>query len=387
MVDPQHTQLVTQLEQAANAAQLERDTAKDRLEIAQYRLQQPNCYRWARHGAAWVFASMVGISGTIYALEKDALYIIPLATGVSLSAGLVSNAVDQRRQTAEKQDRVEVCRSSLAYTETNLRKTVSQYREAEETQWLLYGLNTSQAQLLALQEWMADPRRTIKDMLLETIDRVSLHFLHQSLDTLPSPLTTERDYRQLREQLLNPTFALQKESFLAHVFAKHRFLQEQELREAGLSSEALTQGTAIAAGSAVGALTGAGIAALSSSKAAIVNALTGTASVAAVVGAGLVAAQAVQGWLGKAESQRRQQESQRYQDAFTLTMQIYEAVMLAAQTEVTASQVQHLKMAQEALQALKKLKLKRQDLQVKQYAVLLGDRLHQCLHTPNPVKP
>jgi hypothetical protein len=206
MVDPQQMQLVNALAQQATEAELERNSAKDRLDIALYRAQQPNLYRWRQHGAAWIFASVVGMSGTVYALQKEAPYVIPLAAGAGLSAGLLSNAVDKRRQTDAKQDRLEMCRYGLGEAEKHLRQTVTLYREEEETGWLMYALNTGKESLLTLRTWMADPRRTMKDAVLDSIDIVTTQFLGQPLDNqrddrLNPSLAIERRYRQLRRQL------------------------------------------------------------------------------------------------------------------------------------------------------------------------------------------
>lgn len=388
MVDPQQIQLVNALAQQATEAELERNSAKDRLDIALYRAQQPNPYRWRQHGAAWIFAGVVGMSGTVYALQKEAPYVMPMAAGVGLSAGLLSNAVDKRRQTNAKQDRLELCRYGLGEAEKHLRQTVTLYREEEETGWLMYALNTSKESLLTLRTWMADPRRTMKDAVLESIDIVTTQFLEQPLDDLRSlSLTTERNYRQVRRQLFDEAIALKKDEFLANVFAKHHFLREQELQQAGLKADLFIQSTAVGVGSVTGLLAGAGITALSakaaamgSSKMAIAaHSITGTIGITAVVGAGLLAAGTLHNWMSKADQQRRQREAQQFEEAFAVTAQILETVMQAQTVQDVAERRIHLQAAYDGFCTLKRRLLKGQDIEMKQYVEILGDRLQRSL--------
>jgi hypothetical protein len=395
MVDPQQIQLVNALEQQATEAELARNEAKDRLDIARYHAQQPNAYRWRQHSVAWIFAGVVGASGTIYALEREAPYVVPLAAGVGLSAGLLSNAADNRKQTNFKQDRLELCRYGLGEAEKHLRQAATLYREEEETGWLMYALDTSKEKLLALRTWMSDPRRTMKDSVLESIDLLSTQFLAQPLDDRRNPsLSTERHYRQVRRQLFDEGIALKKDEFLANVFAKHHFLREQELQESGLKADLLMKSAAVSVGSTAGLLAGASItalgsnvAALGSSKVAIAHAITGTASIAAVLGAGLLAAGTFHNWLTKADHQRRQREAQQFQDAFATTTQILETVMLAQNTQDVMERRAHLQNADRELSALKRDMLKAQDVQMKQYVDILGDRLQRALKTVAKQQP
>ncbi len=389
MVDPQQIQLVNALAQQATEAELERNSAKDRLDIALYRAQQPNPYRWRQHGAAWIFAGVVGMSGTVYAFQKEAPYVMPMAAGAGLSAGLLSNAVDKRRQTDAKQDRLEMCRYGLGEAEKHLRQTVTLYREEEETGWLMYALNTSKESLLTLRTWMADPRRTMKDTVLESIDIVTTQFLKQPLedDQLNSSLTIERQYRKVRGELFDGAIALKKDEFLANVFAKHHFLREQELQQAGLKTDLFIQSTAVGVGSVTGLLAGAGITALSakaaamgSSKMAIAaHSITGTIGITAVVGAGLLAAGTLHNWMSKADKQRRQREAQQFEEAFAVTAQILEMVMRAQTAQDVAERRIHLQAAYDGFNALKRQALKGQDIEMKQYVEILGDRLQRSL--------
>jgi hypothetical protein len=386
MRDPQQIQLVNQLEHQANEAQLARNTAKDRLDIALYRSQQLNRYRWRQHGAAWLFAGLVGVGGTVYATNNEAPYIIPLAAGCGLGAGLLSNAADQRRQTYEKQDRLQLCRYDLTQSEKQLRQAVTRYREEEETGWLMYALDTSKDKLLALREWMADPRRTMKDAVLESIDIVTTQFLDQPLEKqFNDPLATERAYRQARQQLFSEAIALQKDEFLANVFTKHHLLREQELQSAGVKADWLTKGTTIGVGSAAGLLAGAGItalgskAALGSSKAMLAHTITGTASIAAVVGVGLLTAGTVHRWINQANHRRRQQEAQQFQDAFAITTQILDNITQARGVEEPKTQHQSLQKALDCLNTLRRQAIKSQDRQMKKYVEILSDRLQQSL--------
>ncbi len=388
MVDPQQIQLVNALAQQATEAELERNSAKDRLDIALYRAQQPNPYRWRQHGAAWIFAGVVGMSGTVYALQKEAPYVMPIAAGAGLSVGLLSNAADKRRQTNAKQDRLEMCRHGLGEAEKHLRQTVTLYREEEETGWLMYALNTSKDSFLTLRTWMADPRRTMKDAVLESIDIVTTQFLGQPLeDRLNPSLTTERHYRNVRRQLFEEEIALKKDEFLANVFAKHHFLREQELQQAGLKADLFIQSTAIGVGSVTGLLAGAGITALSAKAAAIgsskmaiaAHSITGTIGITAVVGAGLLAAGTLHNWMSKTDQQRRQREAQQFEEAFAATAQILETVMQAQTAQDVAERRIHLQAAYDGFCTLKRQALKGQDIEMKQYVEILGDRLQRSL--------
>jgi hypothetical protein len=387
MVDPQQIQLVRTLEAQAAEAELERNTAKDRFDIALYRSRQPNRYRWKQHGAAWIFAGVVGMSGTIYALDKDAPFVIPVAAGAGLSAGLLSNSVDRRRQTYEKQDRLELCRYGLGEAEKQLRQAVTLYREEEETGWLMYAVDTSKDKLLALRTWMSDPRRTMKDAVLESIDIATAQFLQQPLeDPLHPALAQERQFRQVRHQLFNEAIALRKDEFLANVFAKHHFLREQELQEAGLQADLFINAAAVGVGSATGLLAGTGITALSSkmavlgsSKAVMAQAAMGAAGIATVLGAGLLAAGTVHGWMKQSDRQRRQREAQQFQDAFAIATQILETMMQAQAAQNPTDCRKHLQAAYDRLNTLKRQALKGQDGQMKQYVEILGHRLQQSL--------
>jgi hypothetical protein len=387
MVDPQQIQLVNTLEQQATEAELERNLAKDQFDIALYYAQQPNVYRWRQHGVAWIFAGVVGISGTVYALEQEAPYIIPVAAGAGLSAGLLSNAIDKRKQTDIKQDRLELSRYGLGEAEKHLRQAVTLYREEEETGWLMYALETPKEKLLALRTWMSDPRRTMKDSVLESIDLITTQVLQQPLDDrLPPSLATERSNRQMRRRLFDEEMALQKDEFLANVFAKHHFLREKELQEAGLKADLLMKSAAVGFGSAAGLFAGASmttlgsnVATLGSSKMAIAHALTGTASIAAVLGAGLLAAGTFHSWMNKADSQRRQREAQQFQDAFALTTQILETVMVAQNTQDVTERHVYLQNAYGSLNTLKRDMSKAQDAQMKQYVEILGHSLQRAL--------
>jgi hypothetical protein len=395
MVDPQQIQLVNALEQQATEAELARNEAKDRFDIARYRSQQPNVYRWRQHSIAWIFASVVGASGTIYALEREAPYVVPLAAGVGLSAGLLSNTTDKRKQTNLKQDRLELSRYGLGEAEKHLRQAVTLYREEEETGWLMYALDTSKEKLLALRTWMSDPRRTMKDSLLESIDLIATQFLEQPLDDRRNPsLSTERQYRQVRRQLFDEGIALKKDEFLANVFAKHHFLREQEIQETGLKADLLIKSAAVGIGSTTGLLAGASMtalgsnmAALGSSKVAIAHAITGTASIAAVLGAGLLAAGTFHNWLSKSDQQRRQREAQQFQDAFAMTTQILETVMLAQNTQDMTERRAQLQCAYQGLNTLKRDMVKAQDAQMKQYVEILGDRLQRAIKTVAKQQP
>jgi transposase-like protein len=391
MKDSQQRQLVHQLEQQADEAQLARNMAKDQFDVALHKAQQPNRYRWQQHGAVWLFAGVVGTGGTLYAVVGKAPLMLPLTSGAAVGAGLLSNTVDQRRQTAEKQSRLTRSRYNLSDAERLLHQTVLQYREEEELGWLMYALDTQKEKLLALRSWMGDPRRTMKDSVLEAVDIVTATFLQQPLETAASsPLAAERGYRQLRQRLFSETITLKKDAFLANVFAKHHLLREQELQRAGVTADWLINSTAVSTGSSVGLLAGAGLtalgtkAALGTSPLAMAHGLTGIASVATVVGVGLLTASTVHQWLNQAQAQRRQQEAQQFHDAFERVNQVLENVLEAQQAKTIAAQHQRLQSALKELNALKKEALKSQDSQMKRYVGILGERLQQAVQATAP---
>jgi hypothetical protein len=386
MTDPQQTEHVAVLEHQANEAQLIRNNAKDQFEIAQHRSQLPNIFRWRHHTAAFIIAGVVGTGGSMYALKADAPYMVPVAAGAGLSVGLASNALDDRKQKREKHHWLEVCRYDLGQAETQMRQCVAQYREEEEIRWLMYALDIRKAQILTLREWMADPRRTMKDAIAESIDIVTTQFLKQPPDTLHQ-LAQERDNRQLRQRLFSETLQVQKDEFANHVFSKHNLLRDQELQEIALNADLLNKGVTIAGGTAAGLIAGtgltamgAGVAGLGSSKIALVHAVSNPLSFAATVGVGILAAGTLNRWMSKRESDRRQRESQQFHDAFTVTTQILEALTQAQTLSSKAAQHRLLQQALEQVNALKGQALKRQDPQLKEYVQLLGDRLQACLH-------
>jgi len=147
------------------------------------------------------------------------------------------------------------------------------------------------------------------------------------------------------------------------------------------------QSTAVGVGSVTGLLAGAGITALSakaaamgSSKVAIAaHTITGAVGITAVVGAGLLAAGTLHHWMSKADHQRRQREAQQFEEAFTATAQILEAVMQAQTTQNLTERRTHLQAAYDGLNALKRQGLKGQDIEMKQYVEILGDRLQRSL--------
>jgi hypothetical protein len=252
----------------------------------------------------------------------------------------------------------------------------------------MYALDVRKEEFLALREWMADPRRTMKDAVLESIDIVTTQFLKQPLEAdVISPLPLERKYRQLRQQLFSPEIQLQKNEFLANLFSKHHLLRDREQVAAASSSDTRVKTFSLSGGTAAGLLTGSGVTAfgatmastLGSSNAAIANTLTSTGSFAAAIGVGLLAAGTIYSWMAKTEAERRQLESQQFHNAFTIATQILEEVLQAQTTSDRTAQNRKLQSAWERLNAFKKRELRSQDRQLKQYAGLLGDRIEQYL--------
>ncbi len=390
MIDPQQTELVAVLEEQADTAQWARDSAKDQCDIATYRAQQPPVYRWKRQSTALLWAGAIGLGGSLFVTSQGAPYVSPLFIGTGVGIGLASKSLDDRRQKREKKDWLNISRYELEQTETALRQAVTVYREEQEIGWLMYALEIRKEELLALREWMSDPRRTMKDAMLESIDIVTVQFLQQPLEADPvSRLPPERRYRQVRQRLLNPDFQLQKDEFLGNVFSKHHFLRDQELQTAVSQSNVRTKTWSATGGTVAGLVTGSGISAmgaslattLGSSKMVIAHTLASTGSLAAL-GVGLLAAGTLHRWMAKSEAERRQTESQQFHDAFTIATQILEDILAAQTAPDEPTQKQKLQTAHNRLKAFQQNELKTQDLQLKQYAGLLSDRLKQYLQ-PN----
>jgi hypothetical protein len=387
MIDPQQTELVTVLEEQADTAQWTRNSAKDQFDIASYRAQQPPVYRWKRQSTALIWAGAISLGGSLYATGQGVPYATPLFVGTGVSIGLGSKSLDDRRQKREKKDGLNLSRYELEQAETNLRQAVTLYREEQETGWLMYALEIRKEELLALREWMSDPRRTMKDAMLESIDIVTASFLQSPLEAdLVSRLPLERHHRQVRQRLLSHDLQLQKDEFLGHVFSKHHLLRDQELQIAASHSNVRTKTWSATGGTVAGLMTGSGISAmgasiagtLGSSKMAIAHTLASTGSLAAL-GVGLLAAGTLHRWMAKSETERRQIESQQFHDAFTITTQILEDILSAQTATDEVTQKHHLQTAQNRLKAFGQNELRTQDPQLKQYAGLLGDRLKQYL--------
>jgi hypothetical protein len=390
MIDPKQTELIAVLEHQADEAQLARDNAKDRFDIAHHRSQQSSVFRWGKHTAAFLVAGVIGTGGTLYGLKQDAPYVIPVAAGASLSVGLISNSLDDRRQKREKSDWLSTCRYDLGRAETQLRQCVMQYREEEEISWLMYSLGIEKEQILGLREWMADPRRTMKDAIAESIDIVTEQFLKQPPQSeTVSRLLQERENRQMRQRLFSETLQLQKDEFVGHVFSKHNLLRDRELKELALNADLWSHGVSIGGGTATGLLAGAGMTALGagvaggSTKMAIAHAVSSPLSFAATLGVGVLAAGTLRRWMLKRESDRRQLEAQQFHDAFLITTQILETLTQARTTASPEQQVQSLQSVWEQLNTFKRQELKRQDPQLKEYVNLLSDRLKAYLFPPS----
>ena len=390
MTDPQQTELVAVLEHQANEAELVRNSAIDELEIAHHRSQQSNVFRWGKHLSAFIIAGVVSTGGTLYALKQDAPYVIPVAAGVSLGVGLTSNSLDDRKQKREKAQRVDISRYNLKHAETRLRETVTQYREEEEIRWLMYALDIKKDHILTLKEWMADPRRTMKDAIAESIDIVSTQFLNQTpeAETVPR-LLLERQNRSLRQRLFSETLQLQKDEFVGNVFSKHHLLRDQELQSFALSADLFSKSVSVAGGTATGLMAGAGITALGagaaglgSTKMAIAHAVSSPLSFAATLGVGMLAAGTLRRWMLKREGERRQQEAHQFHDAFLITTQIQENLIQAQSATIAAEQTQYLQTVWEQVNAFKRQELKRQDPQLKEYVNILSERLKAYLYPP-----
>jgi hypothetical protein len=379
MTDPQQTERVAVLEHQANEAQLIRNTARDQFDIAQHRSRLPNVFRWRHHTAAFIMAGVIGTGGSLYAIKADAPYMIPVAAGAGLSVGLASNALDDRKQKREKLHRIEVCRYDLGQSETQMRQCVAEYREEEEIRWLMYALEIQRDRLITLREWMADPRRTMKDAIAESIDITTTQFLQQPLDA-SYQLIQERNNRQLRQRLFSETLQVQKDEFVNHVFAKHNLLRDQELQDVALSADLLNKSVTIAGGTAAGLMAGTSIAGLGSSKLAIAHAVSNPLSFAATLGVGILAAGTLHRWMSKIEKDRREREAQQFHESFAIATQILETLTQAQTLSSKTERHRQLQQALEQVNIFKGQTPKRQDPQLKEYANLLGDRLHTYLH-------
>jgi hypothetical protein len=392
-LDPEQTQLVFQLEQQANELQLTRNSARDRFEIAEYQSKQPNHLRWRKQLTAFSVAGFVGLVGTLYGWERRLLYWIPLSLGVGFGIGRVSVKIDDRRQTEEKQDWLAVCSHELQQADDSLAEVVTQYREAEETRWLMYAMELPKADLLNLQQWMADPRRTTKDTLLEAIDLVDTQFFQNPLDNTPGAVRSqERQLRQWRQQLLSQEFQVQKEHFMGTVISKHDLSRQQEL--SALSQQARTQRNLASStgGVGVGLAVGAGFSALGSNLATVFGAADvaigqtlSLGGMATAVGMGLVAATKIQKWMLQGEAERRQREAQKFQTLFQLSTQILETLLQAQENQTLMGKRQAISKALADLRQLKRQKI--EDPTLKQSIQWLTENLTSYLRDLQAEQP
>jgi hypothetical protein len=384
-LDPQQTQLVIELEQRANDAQWHRNADRDRFELADYHAKQPNRIRWRKQRTAFLMAGLLGLTGTLYGWQRRAYYWIPLSLGFGFGIGRVSVVIDDRRQSREKQEWLSICRYEFQRADSALEEAVTLYREAEETRWLMYALNIPKTELFALRNWMAEPRRTIKDSLLESLDLVNTQVFQQPFALNQSPeLARERQFRQWRNRLLSQDLQLQKEEFMHAVVAKHNFRRHQELETLAKQSRLQRAIASTTGGLGVGLATGAGVSAmganlvsaLGASEAALSQTLA-VGGMAAAVGVGLFAARQIQHWMLQSEAERRQREARQYQESFRLSTLILETLLTVSQMSERPVKKRAIL---ETLDAFKQLKRQKIEEPLLKGAIQdLGDRLRLYL--------
>ncbi|AUT02661.1 hypothetical protein CLI64_20945 [Nostoc sp. CENA543] len=391
-MDKQQRDLITLLENKAYDSQMQRNNAQDLFDIAVHKSQQPNKFILNKHLLPFAIAGFIGASGVYMELKQGVQYASLAGAGIGLLTSLASNSRDDARQTREKGELVSRAKLELETSESKLAKDLQTFNTELEIGYLMWALDITKAEVFSLQEWMSDPRRTMKDAILTSIDIVILHYLQQTLDVLHiESLVRERRYRSIRDKLMSEETQLNKDDFMSQVVTKNHLLQAQEARN-WLKESATIVATAsalggTAAGLAAGAATAgivSGIAgAIGSSKDAV--RLGGTlGGAAAVVAIGALAASSITEMMKKGEPGRRQQEMQKFHDSFTITNSILEMIS-HSQSASNADKVNAAKKALLKLDAFKNNELKNQDKPMKEYVDILRCHLKQFLGEPQDV--
>ncbi len=381
-VDQQAT-LVATLEAEANDAQVRRDDAADRYDLAHHRYRQPNRWIWKNHGNALLIAGMLSLGGVGIALGQGNPTWGVLGTGAAVAVGMVSKAMDDDRQTWEKEDRLIAARERLDRAEQALNAAVSHYREAEETRWLMLALDISQHEFLQFRDWMADPRRSMKDAILESVDLVSSQLLQRSSEVDPLPgLTQERQRRALKHQLFSPEFQLAKEEFMAAMAAKHSLRRQQEKTDADRQAMLQIATTSIGTATAAGVAAGASVASLITTAASawdqsrgLANTMATIGGAATVVGVGILTAGTIANLMFQGEKERQQREEQRFQAAFTITQSVHSAIVHLCSLPDPGDRQAQASQVLATLTAFRQRELKTQDQELKTFVDLLYSQL------------
>lgn len=105
-MDKQQKALIATLERKADECQLQRNNSQDLLDIALHKSKQPNIFVLRNHLFAFTLTALVGVGGIYMQLEKKVQYGSVMGAGMGLFIALISNAMDDSRQTREKNNLV-----------------------------------------------------------------------------------------------------------------------------------------------------------------------------------------------------------------------------------------------------------------------------------------
>lgn len=388
-MDKQQKELIVVLERNADECQLQRNNSQDLLDIALHKSKQPNVFVLRNHLFAFTITALVGVGGIYMQLEKKVQYGSLMGAGVGLCIALISNAMDDSRQTRNKNELVAKRDSELQANENVLMQAAQKYREEEEIGWLTFALGISKTKFLALREWMSDPRRTMKDAVLDSTDIFTINYLSQPLSSLQlKGLTVEREYRTLRSKMFSKEVQIKRDEFMLRVASKHKLIQEKELANDKNRSEKMIATTSVVGGTTAGLAAGAAAAGIGSGVASALGGSRDTANLvgalggaAVVLGVGVLAAGAITDMMRKSEQERRKREEQNYRDSFMITNNILETITKSK----SSSNSEKINAARKALQKLdlfKSNELKSQDEPMKEYVNVLRFQVKSFLGEP-----
>ena len=388
-MDKQQKELIVVLERNADECQLQRNNSQDLLDIALHKSKQPNVFVLRNHLFAFTITALVGVGGIYMQLEKKVQYGSVMGAGVGLCIALISNAMDNSRQTRDKNELVAKRDSELQANENVLMQAAQKYREEEEIGWLTFALGISKTKFLALREWMSDPRRTMKDAVLDSTDIFTINYLSQPLSSLQlKGLTVEREYRTLRSKMFSKEVQIKRDEFMLRVASKHKLIQEKELANDKNRSEKMIATTSVVGGTTAGLAAGAAAAGIGSGVASALGGSRDTANLvgalggaAVVLGVGVLAAGAITDMMRKSEQERRKREEQNYRESFIITNNILEIITKSK----SSSNNEKINAARKALQKLdlfKSNELKSQDEPMKEYVNVLRFQVKSFLGEP-----
>ncbi len=388
-MDKEQKALIATLERKADECQLQRNNSQDLLDIALHKSKQPNIFVLQNHLFAITLTALVGVGGIYMQLEKKVQYGSVMGAGMGLFIALISNAMDDSRQTREKNNLVAQRNSELQANENILMQAAQKYREEEEIGWLTLALGISKTKFLALREWMSDPRRTMKDAILDSTDIFTVSYLSQSLSSLQlNSLNLEREYRNLRNKMFSDEIQLQRNEFMIRVASKHKLIQEKELANDKKRSDKMIATTSVVGGTTAGLAAGAAAAGIGSGVASALGGSKDTANLvgalggaAVVLGVGVLAAGAITDMMRKSEQERRKREQQNYRDSFMITHNILE-IISKSQTSSNSEKISAAKKALQKLDSFKSNELKSQDEAMKEYVDVLRFQVKSFLGEP-----